>query len=290
MEIRTGPWELDFMNLERELFEAILQNPDDIAPRLVYADWCDEQGDPRGEFIRIQCELAGYEGPPIKVRHLRERKAELWKKHRREWNGEIHRRLAATPLKNRVDSRHGWIRSWEYHQGFVEYAVVEARAFLECPEALFQIGPLRQLQIIRVEDQLSQILHSPYLPQLTAIDLSMPNEPEDLVERRIQLNRPDRAAHVEIHPTGCQPSMVRPPNDPYLWRKTERLLFRNRYRPVDYGESRELRFDMFSLIGGAAGIVLVILAIMTWGSIGFLYVVAFALGLLVSVSTICGRL
>jgi uncharacterized protein (TIGR02996 family) len=36
------------MNLERELLEAILKNPEDITPRLVYADWCDEHGDPRG--------------------------------------------------------------------------------------------------------------------------------------------------------------------------------------------------------------------------------------------------
>ena len=37
---------------------AICANPDDDAPRLVYADWLDEHGDPRGEFIRVQVELA----------------------------------------------------------------------------------------------------------------------------------------------------------------------------------------------------------------------------------------
>jgi uncharacterized protein (TIGR02996 family) len=36
----------------------IREFPDNDAPRLVYADWLDEQGDPRGEFIRVQCELA----------------------------------------------------------------------------------------------------------------------------------------------------------------------------------------------------------------------------------------
>jgi uncharacterized protein (TIGR02996 family) len=35
----------------------ILENPDDDAPRLVYADWLEEQGDPLAEFIRLQCEL-----------------------------------------------------------------------------------------------------------------------------------------------------------------------------------------------------------------------------------------
>ena len=40
--------------------------PDDDVPRLIYADWLDEQGDPRGEFIRVQVALANLpdDGPP----------------------------------------------------------------------------------------------------------------------------------------------------------------------------------------------------------------------------------
>jgi uncharacterized protein (TIGR02996 family) len=41
------------------LFAAILADPADDAPRLVYADWLEEHGQPeRAEFIRVQCELA----------------------------------------------------------------------------------------------------------------------------------------------------------------------------------------------------------------------------------------
>ncbi|MBN9118381.1 MAG: TIGR02996 domain-containing protein [Planctomycetes bacterium] len=41
------------------LIAAILANPDEDTPRLVFADWLDEHGDaPRAEFIRVQCELA----------------------------------------------------------------------------------------------------------------------------------------------------------------------------------------------------------------------------------------
>jgi uncharacterized protein (TIGR02996 family) len=45
---------------EREAFiAAILAAPDDDLPRLVYADWLEEQGEvERAEFIRVQCELA----------------------------------------------------------------------------------------------------------------------------------------------------------------------------------------------------------------------------------------
>lgn len=41
-----------------ELLQAVLAAPDDEAPRLVLADWLTERGDPRGEFISIQCQRA----------------------------------------------------------------------------------------------------------------------------------------------------------------------------------------------------------------------------------------
>src|SRR5690348_10440338 len=49
------------MTHEEAFLASILENPDDDAPRLIYADWLDEQGrHDRAEFIRIQCELATY--------------------------------------------------------------------------------------------------------------------------------------------------------------------------------------------------------------------------------------
>jgi len=40
------------------LLADVRQNPDDDAPRLAIADWCNTQSDPRGEFIRLSCQLA----------------------------------------------------------------------------------------------------------------------------------------------------------------------------------------------------------------------------------------
>jgi uncharacterized protein (TIGR02996 family) len=37
----------------------ILARPDDDAPRLIYADWLLDQGDPRGELVRLDWELRG---------------------------------------------------------------------------------------------------------------------------------------------------------------------------------------------------------------------------------------
>jgi uncharacterized protein (TIGR02996 family) len=45
---------------------SIIESSDDDAPRLIYADWLDENGQgERAEFIRVQCQLArmGKENP-----------------------------------------------------------------------------------------------------------------------------------------------------------------------------------------------------------------------------------
>ncbi len=39
------------------LMHAIVSDPADIGARLAYADWLEERGDPRGEFIRLQFEI-----------------------------------------------------------------------------------------------------------------------------------------------------------------------------------------------------------------------------------------
>lgn len=44
---------------EADFLAAIIANPDDDAPRLIFADWLAENGqDDRAEFIRVQCKLA----------------------------------------------------------------------------------------------------------------------------------------------------------------------------------------------------------------------------------------
>lgn len=55
----------------------MIEAPQDDTPRLIYADWLDENGEPeRAAFIRLQIELAKCPPGPeeaIKARHLLER-------------------------------------------------------------------------------------------------------------------------------------------------------------------------------------------------------------------------
>lgn len=62
-------------DLEATFLAAIAANPNDAEARSVYADWLDERGDPRGEYLRIEALL--HEGPP-KLRALRDTIDPTW--------------------------------------------------------------------------------------------------------------------------------------------------------------------------------------------------------------------
>jgi uncharacterized protein (TIGR02996 family) len=47
------------MNHREAFVQSIREAPDDDVPRLIYADWLEDNGEPeRAEFIRFQCALA----------------------------------------------------------------------------------------------------------------------------------------------------------------------------------------------------------------------------------------
>jgi uncharacterized protein (TIGR02996 family) len=71
--------------MERDaLWRAIMDNPEDDEPRLVFADWLLERGEPLGEFIMLQMRVDF-----AKDREATERYHELWHAHHRRWNAEL---------------------------------------------------------------------------------------------------------------------------------------------------------------------------------------------------------
>ncbi|MFO0845893.1 MAG: TIGR02996 domain-containing protein [Gemmataceae bacterium] len=82
---------------------AILIDPDDDLPRLAYADWLEEQGDPRGEFLHIQCRLARLDDIDPAASALRQRERELLDLHRPTWLGEL------APLTKQSTFRRGFL-------------------------------------------------------------------------------------------------------------------------------------------------------------------------------------
>jgi uncharacterized protein (TIGR02996 family) len=144
------------MSTEKALFQSVLDAPDDDAPRLVYADWLEEHGQPeRAEFIRVQLAQEGEPEHGLRWRELEKRSLALLKGHRRKW-GPAADGLAWAP---------------EFRRGFVESVCTSARDFADRPDELFARAPLRSLRITmrnEVEDELPEGFRSPALRQALA--------------------------------------------------------------------------------------------------------------------------
>ena len=76
-------------SLQRALEGAIAANFADLAAHSAYADYLQEQGDPRGELIQMQLALEDATRPAEERQRLRQREKELLDAHLREWLGEI---------------------------------------------------------------------------------------------------------------------------------------------------------------------------------------------------------
>jgi len=82
------------MNDDKPFIEAILADPQDEAPRLIYADWLEERGDPRGEFLRIEVALANLDRGDARrpgLRGLRGRFQQLGGEIDQEWRALVDR-------------------------------------------------------------------------------------------------------------------------------------------------------------------------------------------------------
>src|SRR5687768_1094845 len=130
------------------LLRAIIDNPDDDAPRLVYADWLDEHGDPDlAEFIRLQIEIEALRRPDTDLdrwrratidRHLNRpvpddfpadlhRYAELARREREL--DEVHRWRWLAPLAGVADySSHLHVT---FRRGLAEEVEIATSAFIE---------------------------------------------------------------------------------------------------------------------------------------------------------------
>lgn len=76
------------MKRNEQLLQVIADRPDAPEPRQVYADWWQEQNDPRGEFVATSILLAS--GPnPMRRKQLLAKKAVLERTHLTSWTEEL---------------------------------------------------------------------------------------------------------------------------------------------------------------------------------------------------------
>lgn len=94
---------------ETDFFRSIAAEAEADEPRLVYADWLEESGQPeKAEFVRVQCELARVQQiDREQAKQLHQREYQLWQQHHRVW------KEALPPLEGKVYWAH-------YTRGIIE--------------------------------------------------------------------------------------------------------------------------------------------------------------------------
>jgi uncharacterized protein (TIGR02996 family) len=119
------------------LLRAVLLDPGDDGPRLVYADWLDEHGEhDRAEFIRVEIELltAPREYDSFDLDIPAGRYAQLLKRR--------HRLLVSKAAENEWPVPAARIRNYAWDRGFVGEVACTAADFLAHAAALFAAHPI----------------------------------------------------------------------------------------------------------------------------------------------------
>ncbi len=141
---------------DRETFLAeILANPEDNTPRLVYADWLTEQGDPQGEFIHLQIQRESLPKNSAKSRRLRKRERELLKEN--ELNENWAGLLAARTER------------YEFRSGFVSFVKVDVINFATAATHMFSRNPVHSLEFGRSSKYLQSAERASALERLRTL-------------------------------------------------------------------------------------------------------------------------
>src|SRR5262249_53807530 len=140
------------------LLRAVLAAPDDDAPRLVYADWLEERGDPaRAAFIRVQVELTH---PPIdysKRFRLVQTERTLLPANRAAWTAWLP----------------AWAEAREFRRGFLEGIRCEAGDFISRADEVRHRTPLSSIQLDGKEELAVTLFRTRSLDGLRSLTLSI---------------------------------------------------------------------------------------------------------------------
>jgi uncharacterized protein (TIGR02996 family) len=120
--------------------QAICEAPEDDAPRLIFADWLDEHGEPdRAEFIRLQIELESTPEDSDRWLDLKARAEELRERYRESW---------AQPFP---EENSYYVSEWR--RGFPDSIHISAPQLLKIGQGLFARIPARRAKIEKICEQ-----------------------------------------------------------------------------------------------------------------------------------------
>jgi uncharacterized protein (TIGR02996 family) len=148
------------MSAEQGLLSDICESPEDDTPRLVYADWLEENDTPqRAEFIRVQCELSRLPAEDAHRPGLVRREAQLLAAHEGEWLG---------PLAKMISSP-------RFRRGFLEQVSIGVRQFMDNGDEIFRLAPVCHLKLLRLTQTkipLREVANCPHLARLRGLDIN----------------------------------------------------------------------------------------------------------------------
>ncbi|MCU0880450.1 MAG: TIGR02996 domain-containing protein [Pirellulaceae bacterium] len=149
------------MEYELPFIAEIRAHPEDDVPRLVYADFLEEAGDPQAELIRVQVELSRLPpGEPIR-RELELREEAILAEYAEAWLEPL-RALGAEGVSAR-----------SFQRGLIERVQITAENFLRHGEQLCQECPaLHVLDLRQVRGLAEDLSRQALPPQITALELN----------------------------------------------------------------------------------------------------------------------
>jgi uncharacterized protein (TIGR02996 family) len=144
------------MTHEEAFLADIIESPDDDSPRLIYADWLEDNGhSDRAAFIRLGCSMETMDEDDPQREELGKRHAGFIEEHGKEWAG---------PLANLAD------RYW-FRRGFIEGIEIHAATLLRHAEAIFCSVPVRDVRLHNAEGMTAGLAACPHLAGVTSLDL-----------------------------------------------------------------------------------------------------------------------
>ena len=153
---------------ESKLFQTVLADPDNDAPRLMYADFLEKHGNVKqAEFIRRQIRAAD-EYPTGEADEYWQNK--IWEVR---YGNDA---LFAGAIKDLV-------KEYDFYRGFVAHVELNAADFLARSKQLFQLAPIEFVSFNQAKPHLEKIIHEPALQKLHAIALSGNDLEDDDVKR-----------------------------------------------------------------------------------------------------------
>lgn len=143
------------MDEQRRLLQAVLDAPQDDAARLAYADWCDRQSDPRGEFIRLQVQYPDTPGAlrsaagTQRERQLLSANEELWTR-----------------------SFAGIATAWRFSRGFLEFVEADANLWLKEAGLWLTLQPITRLRVTSLRPVIERFFADEHLLRIRSLYLT----------------------------------------------------------------------------------------------------------------------